>query len=81
MPGTGIKQEKKRTWPPAGTRRRGKTMALFEFRCAKCGRRFEELVLSSLQRVACPDCGSDEVEKEFSTFSNGGSCRSSGGFG
>ncbi|MDD3642267.1 MAG: zinc ribbon domain-containing protein [Candidatus Krumholzibacteria bacterium] len=56
-------------------------MPLFEFRCRRCGRRFEELVLSPAQSVACPDCGSDEVEKEFSTFSSSGGCRPSGGSG
>ena len=55
-------------------------MPLYEFRCSQCGRRFEELVLSRAEQVACPDCGSDEVEKEFSPFSSGG-CRPSGGFG
>jgi putative FmdB family regulatory protein len=56
-------------------------MPLYEFRCGRCGRRFEELVLSSAEKVACPDCGSEDVMKEFSTFSSGGGCRTSGGFG
>jgi putative FmdB family regulatory protein len=57
-------------------------MPLYEYRCESCGKRFEELVLSSRDRVPCPDCGSDEVEREFSLFASAASgCSPSGGFG
>lgn len=56
-------------------------MPLYEYRCSRCDRLFEELVVSGDQEVACPDCGSAELEREFSTFSSGGGCRPSGGFG
>ncbi|MCR4427403.1 MAG: zinc ribbon domain-containing protein [Firmicutes bacterium] len=42
-------------------------MPIFEFRCKKCGRKFEELVCGP-SSVACPDCGGSDVEKLFSTF-------------
>lgn len=57
-------------------------MPLFEYRCNKCGRRFEELVMNSSQKVTCPDCDSEKVEREFSLFANStGGCAPSGGFG
>lgn len=43
-------------------------MPLFEYACSACGRGFEELVREGVE-VRCPDCGSTEVEKCFSTFS------------
>jgi putative FmdB family regulatory protein len=57
-------------------------MPLFEYRCETCGKRFEELVMNSREKVSCPDCESDDVEKEFSIFSSSaGGCAPSGGFG
>jgi len=52
---------------------------IFEFQCLKCEREFEKLVLGSwaADKIACPKCGSAEVEKMFSSF-NG---RSRGGDG
>ncbi len=49
-------------------------MPLFEFTCATCGKTFEELVGSSLDTagLTCPACGSEDVEKLFSTFSSSG---------
>jgi putative FmdB family regulatory protein len=55
-------------------------MPIFEYRCSECGRRFEELVLSDSKKIVCPDCGSEDVEKEFSLFSSSGhGCAPSGG--
>jgi putative FmdB family regulatory protein len=57
-------------------------MPLYEFRCEKCGRRFEELVTNSSQKVACPNCDSEDVEREFSLFASSATgCTPSGGFG
>ena len=57
-------------------------MPIYEYRCEDCGRRFEELVMNSSQKVVCPDCASDDVERELSLFSSSaGGCSPSGGFG
>jgi putative FmdB family regulatory protein len=44
---------------------------IYEFVCESCGHRFEELVGSHVGRqagdVACPECGSDQVERQLST--------------
>ena len=65
-------------------------MPLYEYRCATCGSRFEVLrrVGQGAEGLACPQCGREEVEKEFSTFagsvaaggSGGASCSPSGRF-
>lgn len=45
-------------------------MPLYEYKCQKCGHRFE--VLQRLGEGAsgqtCPDCDHDEVSRLFSTF-------------
>lgn len=69
-------------------------MPLYEYRCTTCGRRFEVLqrIGQGCEGLSCPQCGREEVEKEFSTFagavsgggssvgSGGGSCSPSGRF-
>ena len=42
-------------------------MPLFEYRCRKCSRRFEALVIGTA-RPACPGCGGADLEKLISTF-------------
>lgn len=42
-------------------------MPIFEYKCAKCKEKFEELVTDQTQ-VMCPNCGSVEVNKLFSAF-------------
>lgn len=42
-------------------------MPIYEFRCAKCGEKFEELC-STQARPVCPKCGVNEVERLFSPF-------------
>ncbi|HSK29871.1 MAG TPA: zinc ribbon domain-containing protein [Candidatus Limnocylindria bacterium] len=44
-------------------------MPIFEYRCRRCDRQFESIVLSSRERISCPSCGSTAVEKQFSVFS------------
>lgn len=45
-------------------------MPLFEFGCAACGRRFEQLLSHRdyAKEIHCPSCGSDDVSKLISTF-------------
>lgn len=49
-------------------------MPLFEFTCRGCGKRFEALVMGA-RRAACPECGSEDLEKQYSAFGT----RSAGG--
>jgi putative FmdB family regulatory protein len=46
-------------------------MPIYEYRCVTCQERFEALVYAST-KVACPECGSDKLEKQFSSFAVGG---------
>ncbi len=43
-------------------------MPLFDFRCSRCGERFEALVKSGQRGVPCPRCGAGDAEKLLSTF-------------
>jgi putative FmdB family regulatory protein len=56
-------------------------MPIFEYQCKKCGRLFEELVMSTLAVIKCPSCGSTALEKLISAFAKKkcGGCGSSGG--
>ena len=49
-------------------------MPLYEYRCEKCGKRFEKLrrMQDADQGVACPQCESDEVERLLSIFGTAG---------
>jgi putative FmdB family regulatory protein len=53
-------------------------MPLFEYICRSCSRRFETLVMGKAS-PACPGCGSDDLEKQFSTFAVGGGGQASAG--
>lgn len=57
-------------------------MPVYEYRCPKCGERFEKFVrsFSAQAEVVCPRCGNTEVEKAVSLFAGltGGSRASSG---
>lgn len=46
-----------------------KAMPIYEFECAKCGSRFEELMESGANAPACPDCGADEAQRRLSPVS------------
>jgi putative FmdB family regulatory protein len=48
-------------------------MPLYEYRCGKCDEKFEVLVRSSRQKIACPKCRGRKIEKLFSVFGIGGS--------
>jgi putative FmdB family regulatory protein len=56
-------------------------LPLYEYRCKKCGGRFERLsrVGQGTQGIECPECGAVEIEKESSTFASPGGSRSTGG--
>jgi putative FmdB family regulatory protein len=58
-------------------------MPIYEYRCEKCGTKFEKFVRSSSARIElrCPQCGSEEVRKVFSLFGTSGFRNSSSGMG
>ena len=43
-------------------------MPIYEYKCQKCGYKFEKLLLGK-EKIKCPKCSDDTVEKLFSTFS------------
>jgi len=45
-------------------------MPIYEYRCQKCGHKFEELVLKK-KKIKCPKCGSISIRKEVSGFGIG----------
>ncbi len=49
-------------------------MPLYEYRCQKCGKRFELLrrIKDADSDLECPDCRSANVERLLSTFAAGG---------
>ncbi len=57
-------------------------MPIFEFKCKDCGEKFEKLVFSSdKEKIKCPKCNSENVNKVFSVFASkgtGASCSSTG---
>jgi putative FmdB family regulatory protein len=56
-------------------------MPLYEYRCRTCRHRFEILqrLGGGAQGLACPRCGAEELEKQFSTFASGASGGESAG--
>ena len=57
-------------------------MPVFEYTCNRCGVKFDEWVRTADQKVICPVCKSEKVEKLFSSFSTGGgTCKPSSGGG
>ena len=49
-------------------------MPIYEYRCLKCGNRFEKLLKSgNVDEIACTECGSAQVEKVLSVFGTGSS--------
>jgi putative FmdB family regulatory protein len=55
-------------------------MPLYEYACRQCGRRFEVLqrVGADATGVACPECGAEQVAKQFSTFASAVASNASG---
>jgi putative FmdB family regulatory protein len=62
-----------------------KAMPIFEYQCRKCKHRFETIVLSGREKIACPQCQNSAVEKQLSVFRSPNSDRkasaSTGGCG
>ncbi|HOB90544.1 MAG: zinc ribbon domain-containing protein [Bacillota bacterium] len=54
-------------------------MPIFEYKCNQCGNKFEKLVRSSNEQIACPSCNSEDVRKLFSTFAAHGTASGSSG--
>ena len=44
-------------------------MPIYEYRCDRCEKEFEELVLGSNPEICCPKCQNTDVTKLLSTFS------------
>jgi putative FmdB family regulatory protein len=51
-------------------------MPLYEYKCRKCSKRFEFLVMGSDQ-PCCPKCNGRDLERLFSTFAVSGAVRKS----
>jgi len=49
-------------------------MPLYEYRCRTCGNKFEMLrrIQDADQYLKCPDCRSEEVDRQLSTFATRG---------
>lgn len=47
-------------------------MPIYEYQCSCCHNRFEQLLLSPAETVACPQCESKKVERQLSVFSSPG---------
>jgi putative FmdB family regulatory protein len=44
-------------------------MPIYEFECAKCGSRFEELMESGAEAPACPECSATGARRRLSPVS------------
>ena len=58
-------------------------MPMYEYVCQSCGHQFEILqrMGEGADGLACPKCGEERVEKQFSTFAaSGNSTSTSAGF-
>jgi len=40
-------------------------MPIFEYKCLKCGYKFEKLVFGK-EKIRCPKCGSKKIKQTFS---------------
>lgn len=52
-------------------------MPIFEYKCLDCGANFEKLQRKSGSELPpCPCCGSEQTQKEFSSFASIGDSKS-----
>lgn len=51
-------------------------MPIYEYRCEKCGRKFEKLrrMDDADRDLQCPHCESEEVQRLLSSFRSSGGC-------
>ena len=49
-------------------------MPIYEYKCKKCGHKFEKLVFGQ-EKTKCPKCKSENLKKLFSTFATGKSSK------
>lgn len=50
-------------------------MALIDFKCKECGKEFFEIVNSNEEKIICPHCKSDKVERVYKgKYYGKGSC-------
>jgi putative FmdB family regulatory protein len=50
-------------------------MPIFEYTCLDCGRDFETIVFKSSEKVCCPHCHTENLEKKMSKFAFKGADR------
>jgi putative FmdB family regulatory protein len=43
-------------------------MPIYEFKCKDCGKVFSKLVFNNANKVECPDCKSENVDKLISSI-------------
>jgi len=57
-------------------------MPIYEYRCLKCGERFETFkgISQSDKEVLCPKCGEKSPSRVLSSFFNSNGCGRSGNF-
>ena len=51
-------------------------MPLYDYHCRACGKDFELLrrMQDADEKLECPECHSDQVERRLSRFATGGGC-------
>lgn len=54
-------------------------MPIYEYLCDDCGTRYERIVMSKTQKIACPKCHSGRKTQQLSVFSTTGKSDASGG--
>ncbi|HLH76849.1 MAG TPA: zinc ribbon domain-containing protein [Candidatus Binataceae bacterium] len=55
-------------------------MPIYEYRCRDCEHEFEIFVMASAPAAACPDCGSEQLTRELSSFASHAEQSSSGSY-
>jgi putative FmdB family regulatory protein len=45
-------------------------MPIYEYNCRHCHNSFEQIVLSANEKIRCPQCDADAVDKQLSVFSS-----------
>ncbi|MDD3654154.1 MAG: zinc ribbon domain-containing protein [Desulfotomaculaceae bacterium] len=58
-------------------------MPIYEFRCVRCGNRFEKLCQQgdSGENIKCPDCSTTSTRRIMSSFCNPGGANNGNGLG